>query len=118
MTHNAQLGRHGEELAVRHLEAAGMRVLARNWRCPLGEIDIVARDGGQTVIVEVKTRTSDDFGHPFEAITPAKLRRLWRLALAWCEQTDASPAGLRVDAVAVLAPNGAPAVVERLEGLA
>ena len=59
--------------------------LARNWRCRLGEIDIVARDGGDLVFIEVKTRTSHDFGHPFEAITPIKLARLRRLAIAWCE---------------------------------
>ena len=65
VAHNAELGRHGEQLAVDHLEARGMQVLDRNWRCRLGEIDIVARDGGETVFIEVKTRTSHDYGHPF-----------------------------------------------------
>ena len=60
MAHNAELGRRGEQLAVDHLESRGMRVVARNWRCRLGEIDIVARDGSDTVVVEVKTRTSQD----------------------------------------------------------
>ncbi len=117
MAHNAELGRRGEQLAVDHLESRGMRVVARNWRCRLGEIDIVARDGSDTVVVEVKTRTSQDYGHPFEAITPIKLARLRRLAIAWCEATDAPVARLRIDAVAVLAPTEAPALIEHLEGI-
>lgn len=117
MAHNAELGRHGEQLAVDHLEARGMRVLDRNWRCGLGEIDIVARDGADTVFVEVKTRTTHDYGHPFEAITPIKLARLRRLAVAWCEATDAAVARIRIDAVAVLAPTESPALIEHLEGI-
>ena len=117
VAHNAELGRRGEQLAVDHLEARGMQVIARNWRCRLGEIDIVARDGGDTVFIEVKTRTSHDFGHPFEAITPIKLARLRRLAIAWCEATDAAASRIRIDAVAVLAPAEAPALIEHLEGI-
>ena len=117
MAHNAELGRHGEQLAVDHLEARGMQVVDRNWRCRLGEIDIVARDGGETVFIEVKTRRSHDYGHPFEAITPVKLARLRRLAIAWCEATDAPVARIRIDAIAVLAPAEAPALIEHLEGI-
>ena len=117
MSHNAELGRRGEQLAVEHLEARGMQVLDRNWRCRIGEIDIVARDGRDTVFVEVKTRTSGDYGHPFEAITPLKLARMRRLAIAWCEATDAAVSRIRIDAVAVLAPTEAPALIEHLEGL-
>lgn len=117
MAHNTELGRQGEQIAVRHLEARGMRVLARNWRCRQGEVDIVAQDGRDTVIVEVKTRSSYDYGHPFEAITALKLGRLRRLAAAWCEASRDPVCGLRIDAVAVLLPDGMPAVVEHLEGL-
>ena len=117
MAHNAELGRRGEQLAVDHLEARGMRVVDRNWRCRLGEIDIVARDGQDTVFIEVKTRTTHDFGHPFEAITPVKLARLRRLAIAWCEATDAAVSRIRIDAVAVLAPTESPALIEHLEGI-
>jgi len=117
MAHNAELGRRGEQLAVDHLLGRGMTVVERNWRCRLGEIDIVARDGRDTVFVEVKTRTTHDFGHPFEAITPLKLARLRRLAVAWCEATDAPVARIRIDAVAVLAPTEAPAMIEHLEGI-
>ncbi|GAA1515668.1 YraN family protein [Agromyces terreus] len=117
VAHNAELGRRGEQLAVEHLEARGLRVIERNWRCRLGEIDIVARDGDTTVFVEVKTRTSHDFGHPFEAITPIKLARLRRLAVAWCEATESATVRIRIDAVAVLAPTESPALIEHLEGI-
>ena len=117
MAHNAELGRRGEQLAVDHLEARGMAVLERNWRCRLGEIDVVARDGGDLVFIEVKTRSNGDYGHPFEAITPIKLARLRRLAIAWCESSEASAARIRIDAVAVLAPAESPALIEHLEGI-
>jgi putative endonuclease len=117
MAHNAELGRRGEQLAVDHLEARGMAVLERNWRCRLGEIDIVARDGGDLVFVEVKTRSNGDYGHPFEAITPIKLARMRRLAIAWCESSEASAARIRIDAVAVLVPAESPALIEHLEGI-
>ena len=59
--------------------------MGRNWRCPQGEIDVVAEHAGATVFVEVKTRSGLRYGHPFEAITVAKLARLKRLSAAWCE---------------------------------
>ncbi len=109
------LGRRGEELAAQFLLAAGYSILDRNWRCATGEIDVVARDGGDTVFVEVKTRSSTAFGHPFEAITPRKLARMRRLAVAW---TDANPyrrGMLRLDAIAVIAGAGTPPSIEHLK---
>ena len=78
---NKALGTYGERIAADHLEALGMVVLARNWTCRFGEIDIVARDGSTLVICEVKTRTSNHHGGPFEAITGHKATRLRRLAM-------------------------------------
>jgi putative endonuclease len=69
------VGRFGEQLAVGHLETAGLEILARNWRCRQGELDIVARDGSQLVFVEVKTRSSRAFGSPAEAVDRAKSAR-------------------------------------------
>jgi putative endonuclease len=110
------LGRRGEQLAARHLVDSGLSVIDRNWRCPLGEIDLVARDGDETVFVEVKTRSSVAFGHPLEAITVWKLARLRKLAAAWC---DAHPgeAGrrIRIDAIAVIAPTHGLVEIEHLE---
>ena len=71
-----RLGRAGEELVAAHLAAAGQTVMLRNWRCPAGEVDIVARDGDTLVLVEVRTRRSRRFGTPEESITPAKRARL------------------------------------------
>src|SRR5690349_14807630 len=84
------VGRFGEDTAVRCLTDAGLTVLDRNWRPPRlpgsdvrGELDIVARDGDEIVIVEVKTRSGLGFGAPAEAVTRDKVRRLRRLAAAW-----------------------------------
>ena len=92
----------------------GLILLERNWRCPQGEIDLVLRDGDETVFVEVKTRSGVAFGHPLEAITSAKVSRLRRLAGAWCEAHPGS-GRIRIDAVAVIAPRDLPAIVEHLE---
>ncbi len=65
-----RLGRWGEGVAATHLEAHGYTILARNWRCAAGEIDLVARDGETLVFVEVKTRRGRAYGAPEEALTP------------------------------------------------
>jgi len=111
------LGRYGEDVAAAHVVERGWRVLDRNWRASQGELDLVALDGDELVVVEVKTRRSAAFGHPAEAVTPAKLARVRRLAAAWLTAHDVRPASVRVDVVAVLVPPGAPAQVEHLEGV-
>ena len=116
------LGRRGEEIAAAYLVTAGFRVLARNWRCPVGEIDIVAHEGPTLVVVEVKTRTTDAFGHPFEAVTPAKLRRLHLLAAAWqaahpAEAGRMRPRDVRVDVVGILCPASGEPTVEHLRAV-
>jgi putative endonuclease len=108
------LGRRGERLAEEFLTSAGLVILDRNWRCPQGEIDLVARDGDELVFVEVKTRTSTAFGHPLEAITARKLARLRRLAAAWCTAHETRARGIRIDAVAVLAPPWGDPAIEHL----
>ncbi len=111
------LGRRGEQLAERYLIMAGLVILDRNWRCPLGEIDLVARDGNELVVVEVKTRSSTAFGHPLEAITAVKLGRLRKLAAAWCAAHRPRTAGIRVDAIGVVAPRIGEPVIEHLRGV-
>jgi putative endonuclease len=76
MADRRSLGRQGEDWAAQHLQDAGFTILARNWRCPAGEVDIVARSGDILVLVEVKARANRAFGLPEESITPAKRRRL------------------------------------------
>src|SRR4028119_1143926 len=72
------LGAQGEALAARHLTEQGMVLLDRNWRCPIGEIDLVLRDGSVLVVCEVKTRSSNAYGSPLEAVTERKAARLGR----------------------------------------
>jgi putative endonuclease len=108
------VGRYGENVAARHLEAAGLRVLDRNWRSPSGELDIVALDGTELVVVEVKTRRGDACGHPAEAVTEIKLRRIRRLAGEWLAAHDVHPSGIRIDVVAVQVAERGAARVERL----
>ena len=112
------LGRFGEGLAADYLAAQGFRVLARNWRCSVGEVDIVATDGDTLVICEVKTRRGLDFGHPLEAVTPAKQDRLLRLAVEYRKHTGHPPARLRVDVVGVLVPRGGRPTIEHVRGVA
>ena len=73
-------GRQAENLAAAHLTAAGLRIVARNWRQPEGELDIVADDAGTCVFVEVRSRTGADHGHALEAITPHKRAQVIRTA--------------------------------------
>ena len=112
------LGAYGEQVAAAHLVASGMTVLERNWRCPLGEIDIVARDGDVLVVCEVKTRSSTALGHPLEAVTALKAARLRRLAAAWITERRVHPAEVRIDLVGVLRPARGAAGVEHVRGVA
>jgi putative endonuclease len=94
-------GRRAEELAVSHLERAGLRIVARNWRRPEGELDIVADDAGSCVFVEVRSRTGDEMGHPLESITPQKRARVIRAARLYLDEQPGPAAGYRFDVVAV-----------------
>lgn len=99
-----QVGRRGEDLACAELERQGLEVVARNWRCRQGEIDIVAAEpgGGVLVFCEVKCRSGLGFGHPLEAITHAKLRTLRQLAAQWMHDHRVRAKTIRVDAIGVL----------------
>lgn len=110
-------GRQGEILASDFLAAQGMRIVDRNWRCPEGEIDIVAIDGDTLVVAEVKTRRSLDYGHPFEAVGTAKLARLHKLTHAWCREHELRLAHRRVDVVGVVDDGIGQPVLEHLRGV-
>jgi putative endonuclease len=111
------LGRRGEQLAADYLTAHGYRIIERNWRCNLGEIDLIAAGGGHTVFVEVKTRTTTAYGHPFQAVTVTKLARLRRLAAIWRAQAPRRFGRIRVDVIGIVAPPGAPVSIEHLKGV-
>ena len=103
MVDRQALGRWGEDLAVQHLLAEGYQVLARNWRCRAGELDIVARSVGELVFVEVKTRTGIAYGEPAEAVTPRKARRIHGLAFQWlADHRPPDSPELRFDVIAVI----------------
>ncbi|GAA1000079.1 YraN family protein [Subtercola frigoramans] len=111
------LGRRGEALAAAYLEQQGYSILDRNWRCEIGELDLVAEKHGVTVFVEVKTRSGLRYGHPFEAITLGKLARLRRLSRAWCEAAPQARRQIRIDAIGVVAPLNGAATIEHIEGI-
>jgi putative endonuclease len=89
------VGRSGEDLAAGWYEAHGYEVLARNWRCRQGELDIVARRGRMTVFCEVKARTGQGFGSPAEAVGRLKQAKLRRLAALWFAAQAGSSGGRR-----------------------
>ena len=95
------VGRYGEQVAARHLHEQGLAVLCRNWRCELGELDLVLRDGDVLVFCEVKTRRGDGFGSPIEAVTEQKLARIRRLAARWMREHDVRAPHVRLDILGV-----------------
>ena len=104
MTHaRRRLGCAGEAAAAGWYEARGYHVVARNWRCRAGELDLVVRRGRTIVFVEVKTRSSDRFGLPAEAVTRTKQQRIRMLAARFLDELDVGAGVIRFDVVTVLA---------------
>lgn len=112
------LGAYGEALAARHLTEQGMVLLDRNWRCDLGEVDLVLRDGRVLVVCEVKTRSSLAYGSGIEAVTEQKAARLRRLAARWLSDHEVHPDEVRIDLVGVLVPPSGPVEVDHVRGVA
>jgi putative endonuclease len=110
------VGAYGERVAARHLEAAGFAVIARNWRCSAGEIDIVALDGSTVVVCEVKTRSGFGYGSGLEAVTREKAARLRRLAGMWLDAAGWRGAPLRIDVVAVHRRRRGVPLIEHVRG--
>jgi putative endonuclease len=105
------LGASGEDAVATWYEANGYEVLARNWRCRAGELDLIVRRNRMFVFCEVKTRTTDAFGAPVEAVTRDKQSRVRHLAARWLEDAPLRPTEIRFDVASVLAGK-----VEILEG--
>ncbi len=106
---NRQLGTLGEDTAVAYLTLQGYDILERNYRCPFGEIDVIARQKEVLVFVEVKTRQSDRYGHPAEAVNQTKLLHMQRAALWYLEEKQWPPCLMRFDTIALQ--------VEQLQGV-
>ena len=96
-----RLGNWGEHMAAIQLEAEGYAIVARNWRCAAGEIDLVARDGETLVFVEVKTRRGRAYGAPEEALTPRKAQKLLQLGAQYVYEQALGDVNWRIDLVAV-----------------
>jgi putative endonuclease len=111
------LGKQGEQLAADYLAKNGLVILDRNWRCPLGEIDIVAADGRSLVICEVKTRSGIRFGTPLEAVTRQKAWRQRGLAVRWLQAHGVLFDEIRIDVVGVLRTAPGQFSVEHVRGV-
>ncbi|MEW6659408.1 MAG: YraN family protein [Thermodesulfobacteriota bacterium] len=105
-----QLGDAGEDLAAAALKKQGYKILERNYTTPLGEIDLIARHGGEVVFIEVKTRKSLRFGEPQDAVSPPKQARLRRLADYYLKQKRLGEVPVRFDVVAITMAAGDPRV--------
>lgn len=90
-TQNKETGKLGEDMAAKFLEAKGYKILDRNYSTKFGELDIIALDNNVLVFVEVKTKTSDQFGSPEEMITPHKLRQIRNTAQSYLLNLDKTP---------------------------
>lgn len=94
-----------------------MEIVARNWRCRYGELDLIARDATATAFVEVKTRTGLNFGSPAESVTFAKQQRIRRLALLWLAEQEGRWRQIRFDVVSVLLARESRPVIKHLPGV-
>ena len=101
------MGKQGEELAVEFLKKKGYKIKVCNYKTKLGEIDIIAGDGDTLVFIEVKTRESLEYGHPFEAVNTRKRKKLANVALLYLKKFDDLPP-CRFDIVSIYINNGKP----------
>jgi putative endonuclease len=115
-TPNQRVGKFGEDAAAEFLASRGFEILERNYRCDIGEIDIIAKQGKSLIFAEVKTRTGGGYGHPFEAITHEKISRMRRLAQHWSSLHNFESLRIRLDAVSVLF-RGGKVLIEHLKGV-
>lgn len=101
-------GRAGEDLAAAYLEGLGWEIVARNYRCRGGEVDLVAIDAGVLAFVEVKTRRDERFGSPLEAVDGRKQRRMTRAALSFLATRGGAGLAARFDVIGILWDESAP----------
>jgi len=118
MDRRRETGRRGEEAAAHYLAARGFRILHRNWRCRMGELDIVAEDGETLVFVEVRTRAAHGrFGTPAESIDARKRRKLAALARMYLAMNGRQHAQVRFDVIACTARPEGELVIEHIAGV-
>ena len=112
---SAEIGRQGEAAAAQYLARHGCTLLATNWRCAGGEIDIVAERGGLLMFVEVRTRRADSVDVALESITPRKRQRMLTAAYAYLAEQNLEDADWRIDVVVIAVPRSGPLIVQHLE---
>ena len=100
-SNNREKGKQGEDIAAACLRKDGYRIVERNYRCRYGEIDIIAMDAGNVVFVEVKSRKSDHFGSPEEAVGITKQKKISKVALNYLQEKELTGHNARFDIVAV-----------------
>ncbi len=110
-----KLGNRGEKIAANFLRKRGYRIIEKNYRSRLGEIDIVARENDSVVFVEVKTRRSTDFGLPEEALSYDKRRRLSKVAMGYLAHRRIEDINCRFDVVSILMDDKKVRTVKRIE---
>jgi putative endonuclease len=108
-----QLGIDGESYAARYLVGAGFMIVTCNWRCPAGEIDIIAMDGDTLVLIEVKTRTSRVFGAPYEAVTWVKAEKIRSLAVQYLRENP-HRGSVRFDVISIVKPKNCQPELEHI----
>ena len=110
-----KLGREGEDAAEAYLKKKGYRIIEKNFRCKLGEIDIIAEQGGVVVFIEVKARAGHQYGHPFNAVTPSKQRKIIQVAQSFLAKHRLLEKPTRFDVVGLTADPESAFKVELLE---
>ena len=111
-----EVGAKGEKLAVKFLKRKGYKIVQRNYTCKLGEIDIVARQDGTVIFVEVKTRRTQEFGPPQSAITAAKKKQISRVALWYVKEKKFMDQSCRFDVIGItFSPESRKPRVEHIE---
>lgn len=116
MNRNRELGTQGEALAAQFLIGRGFALIAQNWRCASGEIDLIMHEGNELVFVEVKTRRSMAYGDPLEAVDAEKLARLHRLAAEWMREHHIR-ARYRIDVLGIILAAATEPQIEHIRGV-
>ncbi|MFH1508661.1 MAG: YraN family protein [bacterium] len=115
MKNSSPLGKRGEEIACNFLQDLGYKIITVGWNCRYGEIDIIAHDKNELVLVEVKTRTSHRFGSPEAAVTKQKMQRILNSAYIYLQTIK--PRRFRLDVVSIMLKQGQKCEIKHLKNV-
>jgi len=114
ITHHVKLGKKGEQIAAQFLKSKRISIRELNFRCSLGEIDIIAEQADVIIFIEVKTRSSENYGLPEEAVNYAKQQRLIQLAMHYLQKEGMEDRSCRFDVISILMKNNKPEKIEHI----